>query len=75
LTLTLESIQQREERWVIADLVGRADMCGMAGSLLRSDNYEPRERAGRVKAASAASGSERSLDVPKRSRTIVIGAG
>lgn len=27
LTLTLESIQQREDHWVIADWLARADMC------------------------------------------------
>jgi integrase len=30
LALNLESIQQREEHWVIADLVDRADMCGQS---------------------------------------------
>ena len=27
LAMSLESIQQREEHWVIADLVGKGDMC------------------------------------------------
>jgi site-specific recombinase XerD len=29
LSLRLESIQQREDHWVIADLVGRVDTCAL----------------------------------------------
>jgi len=34
LALQLEFIQQREEHWVIADLVGKADMCERCPSRL-----------------------------------------